>query len=82
MTIPSILDDSLAPKDTNNMVITLFVQYSPYHLEATWTEENKEKWKNHVFAVIDEYAPGFSKSVLFTDMLTPVDLEKVFNLTG
>ena len=82
MTIPSVLDDSLAPKDTNNMVITLFVQYSPYSLQGGWNEEKKEAWKKTVFDVIDEYAPNFSKSVLFADVLTPPDLEKVFNLTG
>lgn len=82
MTIPSILDDSLTPKDSNNMVITLFVQYSPYNLNGGWNEEKKENWKNLVFNVIDEYAPNFSKSVVFADVLTPPDLEKVFNLTG
>ena len=64
------------------MVITLFVQYSPYSLEGGWNEEKKEAWKKTVFDVIDEYAPNFSKSVLFADVLTPPDLEKVFNLTG
>lgn len=82
MTIPSILDDSLTPKDSNHMVITLFVQYSPYSLKGGWNAEKKEAWKNQVFKVIDEYAPNFSNSVLFADVLTPPDLEKVFNLTG
>ena len=82
MTIPSVLDDSLTPKDSNNLVITLFVQYSPYSLKGGWNTEKKESWKNQVFKVIDEYAPNFSNSVLFADVLTPPDLENVFNLTG
>lgn len=82
MTIPSVLDDSLTPKGSNNLVITLFVQYSPYNLTGGWNEKQKENWKNIVFKTIDEYAPNFSKSVLFADILTPVDLENIFNLTG
>jgi phytoene dehydrogenase-like protein len=32
--------------------------------------------------VIDEYAPGFSKSVIHEDILFPPDLERIFGLTG
>jgi phytoene dehydrogenase-like protein len=35
-----------------------------------------------VFSVIDEYAPGFSKLVVGRDILTPLDLERIFGLTG
>jgi hypothetical protein len=34
------------------------------------------------FDLVDEYAPGFTSSVLGYDMLTPPDLEKVLGLTG
>jgi phytoene dehydrogenase-like protein len=34
------------------------------------------------FSLIDEYAPGFSSSVVGYDMLTPPDLEREFGLTG
>lgn len=33
-------------------------------------------------ALIDEYAPGFSSSVIGYDMLTPPDLEREIGLTG
>jgi len=32
--------------------------------------------------LIDEYAPGFSTSVIGYDMLTPPDLEREIGLTG
>jgi len=32
--------------------------------------------------LIDEYAPGFSTSIIGYDMLTPPDLERVIGLTG
>ena len=35
-----------------------------------------------VFSQIDEYAPGFSSSVVGYDALAPPDLERIFGLTG
>ena len=35
-----------------------------------------------MFGSIEEYCPGFSKSVLYADILAPPDLERVFGLTG
>lgn len=32
--------------------------------------------------MIDEYAPGFSSSIIGYDMLTPPDLEREIGLTG
>ena len=31
---------------------------------------------------IEEYAPGFRESVIGGEVLSPVDLEKIFGLTG
>lgn len=35
-----------------------------------------------IFSVVDEYAPGFSESVVGFEVLPPPDLERVFGLTG
>ena len=35
-----------------------------------------------VFDTVEQYAPGFKQSIVGTDILTPPDLEQVFNLTG
>ena len=32
--------------------------------------------------MIDEYAPNFKRSVIARQVLSPLDLERVFNLTG
>ena len=34
------------------------------------------------FDMLDEYAPNFKRSVIARQVLTPLDLERVFNLTG
>jgi phytoene dehydrogenase-like protein len=46
-------------------------------------ETNFQKaFAERCFSLIDEYAPGFSSSVVGYDMLTPPDLEREFGLTG
>ena len=35
----------------------------------------KETYKNVIFDRIEEYAPGFKKSIVHEDVLTPWDLE-------
>ena len=42
----------------------------------------QEAYARRCFSLIDEYAPGFSSSVIGYDMLTPPDLEREFGLTG
>ncbi|XP_074592532.1 uncharacterized protein LOC141848403 [Curcuma longa] len=82
MTIPSVLDHTISPPGQH--VINLFVQYTPYKLlEGTWQDPSiRESFAQRCFSLIDEYAPGFSSSVIGYDMLTPPDLEREFGLTG
>uniref|UniRef100_A0AAY3ZWA4 Pyridine nucleotide-disulfide oxidoreductase domain-containing protein 2 n=1 Tax=Denticeps clupeoides TaxID=299321 RepID=A0AAY3ZWA4_9TELE len=82
MTIPSVLDPTLAPPGCH--VISLFTQFTPYWLDGrrAWAEQDKEKFANTVFDWIEHYAPGFKKSIVGKDVLTPPDLERVFGLTG
>lgn len=42
----------------------------------------QESFAQKCFSLIDEYAPGFSSSIVGYDMLTPPDLEREFGLTG
>lgn len=83
MTIPSSLDPTIAPKGQH--VATMFIQYTPYELKngKSWKDEKvKEEFADRVFSIVDEYAPGFSKSVVGRDILSPYDLEQIFGLTG
>lgn len=81
MTIPSVLDPTLAPPGGH--VVSLFTQYTPYYVEGQqWTDEDREAFADTVFDWIEQYAPGFKKSVVGRDILTPPDLERIFGLTG
>ena len=79
-TIPSVVDPTVAPPGRHLM--SIFVQYAPYTLrEATW-DEIGERFADRCFALLDEYAPNFSRSVLARQVLTPLHIERMFNLTG
>ena len=79
-TIPSVVDETVAPPGRHLM--SMFVQYAPYALgEGTW-DDLREPFADRCFALLDEYAPNFCRSVLARQVLTPLDLERTFNLTG
>ncbi|XP_062010843.1 uncharacterized protein LOC133727254 [Rosa rugosa] len=82
MTIPSVLDKTISPPGKH--VINLFIQYTPYSpSDGHWGDPvYRESFAKKCFTLIDEYAPGFSSSVIGYDMLTPPDLEREIGLTG
>lgn len=82
MTIPSSLDDSVAPKGKH--VVQLFIQYAPYKLsEGSWDDgKSRQQFAQTVYNTIEEYAPGFKNSIIGEDLLSPLDLEKTFGLRG
>ena len=81
-TIPSSLDDSVAPQGRH--VMSMFTQYFPYKLapDAGTLEENKRRFAERCIDIMTEYAPNFRKAVLDYQVLAPADLERVYGLTG
>jgi phytoene dehydrogenase-like protein len=79
-TIPSVVDPGVAPPGRHLM--SMFVQYAPYTLrDGTW-DELREGFADRCVDLLDEYAPNFKRSVIARQVLTPLDLERVFGLTG
>ncbi len=79
-TIPSVVDPTVAPPGKH--VMSIFTQYAPTKLrEGDW-EEEKEKYADRCFAILDEYAPNFQSAVIDRQVLSPLDLERRFGLTG
>ena len=80
-TIPSVLDDTLAPR--GQYVMSMFTQYFPYHLApGLELEREKEKYADRCFDLMNQFAPNFKRSVIARQILSPVDLEQRFGLTG
>jgi len=82
-TIPSLADPSLVDGAApGTHVMSVIAQSAPYHLrEGTW-DTAREPFGDLVVRTLDEYAPGLAKSVVARQVLTPLDLEREFGLTG
>ena len=81
MLIPSIIDDSLAPPGGH--VASLFCQqFAPELPDGRSWDEAREAAADDVIATVEAYAPGFARSVLGREILSPLDLERRFGLVG
>jgi phytoene dehydrogenase-like protein len=79
-TLPSVVDSSVAPPGRHLM--SMFIQYAPYQLRGASWEDLRESFADRCFDLLNEYAPNFKQAVLARQVLTPLDLERTFNLTG
>jgi phytoene dehydrogenase-like protein len=80
-TMPSALDPTVAPPGKHLM--SMFTQYAPYRLDdGEWTDARRNEYADRCFDVVERYAPGFKDSVIDRQILTPLDLEATFGLTG
>ena len=81
MLIPSIIDDSLAPPGAH--VASLFCQqFAPLLPDGRSWDDAREAAADDVIATVEAYAPGFARSVIAREILSPLDLERRFGLTG
>ena len=79
-TIPSVVDPTVAPPGRHLM--SIFVQYAPYHLAEGHWDDVKEPFADRCLELLERHAPGFRASVLHREVLSPLDLERRFGLTG
>jgi phytoene dehydrogenase-like protein len=79
MLIPSTLDDSLAPQGKH--VASLFCQHvAPKLPDGKSWDDHREEVADVMIDTVDRAAPGFKASVLGRQLLSPLDLERVFGL--
>ena len=80
LTIPTMYDASLAPPGRH--IMGIFLQYAPYTLrEGAW-DELRESFGDHAIALIEEYVPNIRSIIEHREVLTPLDLERRFGITG
>ncbi|MEM1261668.1 MAG: NAD(P)/FAD-dependent oxidoreductase [Pseudomonadota bacterium] len=78
--VPSVIDDTLAPAGKH--VVTLSGGHAPYDLrDASWDDE-RDNFVANVFAVMDDFAPGFTDSLIAYEVYLPPDLEAVLGMPG
>jgi phytoene dehydrogenase-like protein len=78
--IPTALDDSLAPPGCH--VMSLLCQHYPYRLaQGTW-EEMRDVAAEAIIAMVERFVPDIRRLILGRQAMSPVDLERIFGLTG
>ena len=81
MLIPSTVDDSLAPPGQH--VASLFCQHFSPELPPGLTWDGiREDAADHVIETVTRHAPNFKDAVIARKILSPLDLERDFGLTG
>ncbi len=78
-TIPSLTDPTLAPDGKH--VMSIYMQYAPYKLKGDWEEQRKDLGQT-VVKTLAQYAPNLPEMILHHQIITPLDLEEVYGLTG
>ena len=81
MLIPSTVDTSLAPPGKH--VASLFCQhFDPNLLDGKSWDDVKESAADAIVETVNRYAPNFKSSILARSILSPLDLEREFGMTG
>ena len=79
MVIPSVIDPTMAPSGKH--VMSIFVQYAPYHRNGGWDDASREAFGDAVVDTLAEYAPNIRSAILHRQVITPADIEAVTGLT-
>ena len=80
LAIPSIGDPDLAPAGAH--VVSAYVQFAPFQLRGTTWDAERERLGRAATRTIETYAPGFERSIVAREIITPLDLERTYGLTG
>ena len=85
-TIPSLVDPSLvAGAPEGSQVMQVHVQWAPYALRdggpAAW-DACRDELGDRVVAALETVAPGIGSLIVARRVLTPLDLEREYGLTG
>jgi phytoene dehydrogenase-like protein len=80
ISIPSILDDSLAPPGRH--VMSIHMQFAPYRLKSGDWRHQRDSLADTIVKTIAEYAPDLPGKIVARQIVTPADLEDTYGLTG
>ena len=80
ITIPSITDSSLAP--AGGHVMSIHVQFAPYKLRQGDWNGRREEFGDTVVDVLSQYAPNIKNLIVGRQVITPLDLEQTYGLSG
>jgi phytoene dehydrogenase-like protein len=80
MTMASAVDNTIAPPGKH--ILSMFVQYAPFKLaERSW-DDIKEDFADRCINELAKYAPNVPNAIEHRQVLSPLDLERVYGITG
>jgi phytoene dehydrogenase-like protein len=80
MTMATSVDHSIAPPGKH--LLSIFVQYAPFKLaDGSW-DDIKERFADRCIEVLSEYAPNVPRAIEHRQVLSPLDLERTYGITG
>ena len=77
--VQSMLDPNMSPP--GNHIMSCFVQYTPYELEGTDWDAERDNLGDTVQATLESFFPGFGDLVMFREVVTPLDIERRVGLS-
>jgi phytoene dehydrogenase-like protein len=80
LTIPSLTDQSLAPKGAH--VMSIHAQFAPYHLKQGDWKSLREELGDVVVDTLSAYATNVKELIVGRQVITPLDLEETYGLNG
>ena len=80
ITIPSFKDPSLAPAGAH--VMSVHVQFAPYNLKTGDWNSRREEFGDTVIDCLTESAPNLKELIVGRQIITPLDLEQTYGLSG
>lgn len=78
--IPSVTHPDLARAGTHTL--SLGVQQLPFELAHGNWDDRKEEWADRVLEAYFRYAPNIRHHILGRHVITPLDLQRTYNITG
>jgi phytoene dehydrogenase-like protein len=80
ITIPSLTDPTLAPEGKH--VMSIYMQYAPYKLKGAIWDNQRTALGDTVVKTLAQYAPDLPGKIVSHQIITPLDLEETYGLTG
>lgn len=78
--VPSLTDPTLAPNGAH--VMSIHVQFAPYQLKDGDWNSRREELGDTVVNALSDYAPNLKELILARQVITPLDLEQTYGLSG
>jgi phytoene dehydrogenase-like protein len=80
MSIPSVLDSSLAPDGAH--VMSIYAHFAPRQLRSGPWAQARAQLTEAVLGVVERHAPGIRQQIVAAETLTPEDLEDRWGFSG